>query len=296
MVSWRNVGAEQGHLTWDDYLELGVIRAVDVALAVAQTDKVNALGFCVGGTLLGCAAAVLVGRGEEKIASLTFLTTMLDFSESGEIGLLIDEASVAAREQTIGSGGVVPGRELGFVFSTLRGNDLIWPYVVGNYLEGRQPDAFDILYWNADSTNLPGPMYCWYVRNTYLENNVCVPGRTVQCDVPLGEIKVPAYVLASREDHIVPWQTAYRTTMLVKGPVRFTLAASGHIAGVINPAARNKRSHWIDGRPGGDAQGWLATAQEVPEAGGATGAHGSSIGPATPFRRARSSALRSFRR
>ena len=298
MVSWRNVGTEQGHLTWDDYLELGAIRAVDVALAVAQTDKVNALGFCVGGTLLGCAAAVLVGRGEEKIASLTFLTTMLDFSESGEIGLLIDEASVAAREQTIGSGGVVPGRELGFVFSTLRGNDLIWPYVVGNYLEGRQPDAFDILYWNADSTNLPGPMYCWYVRNTYLENNVCVPGRTVQCDVPvdLGEIKVPAYVLASREDHIVPWQTAYRTTTLVKGPVRFTLAASGHIAGVINPAARNKRSHWIDGRPGGDAQGWLATAQEVPEAGGATGAHGSSIGPATPFRRARSSALRSFRR
>ena len=266
MVSWRNVGTEQGHLTWDDYLELGVIRAVDVALAVAQTDKVNALGFCVGGTLLGCAAAVLVGRGEEKIASLTFLTTMLDFSESGEIGLLIDEASVAAREQTIGSGGVVPGRELGFVFSTLRGNDLIWPYVVGNYLEGRQPDAFDILYWNADSTNLPGPMYCWYVRNTYLENNVCVPRRTVQCDVPvdLGEIKVPAYVLASREDHIVPWQTAYRTTTLVKGPVRFTLAASGHIAGVINPAARNKRSHWIDGRPGGDAQGWLATAQEVP--------------------------------
>jgi polyhydroxyalkanoate synthase subunit PhaC len=209
---------------------------------------------------------VLAGRGEDKIASLTFLTTMLDFSESGEIGLLIDEASVAAREQTIGSGGVVPGRELGFVFSTLRGNDLIWPYVVGNYLEGRQPDAFDILYWNADSTNLPGPMYCWYVRNTYLENNVCVPRRTVQCDVPvdLGEIKAPAYVLASREDHIVPWPTAHRTTALLKGPVRFTLAASGHIAGVINPAARNKRSHWIDGKLGGDAEGWLATAQEMP--------------------------------
>jgi polyhydroxyalkanoate synthase len=112
----------------------------------------------------------------------------------------------------------MPGRELAFVFSTLRGNDLIWPYVVGNYLEGRQPDTFDILYWNADSTNLPGPMYCWYVGNTYLENNLRIPGKTIQCDIPinLGDIDVPTYVLASREDHIVPWQTAYRTTRLIK--------------------------------------------------------------------------------
>ena len=158
MVSWRNVGADQGHLTWDDYLELGIMRAIDVALSVTGADKVNALGFCVGGTMLGCAAAILAARGERKIKSLTLLTTMLDFTESGEIGLLIDEASVASREQTIGKAGIMPGRELAFVFSTLRGNDLIWPYVVGNYLEGRQPDAFDILYWNADSTNLPGPM------------------------------------------------------------------------------------------------------------------------------------------
>jgi poly[(R)-3-hydroxyalkanoate] polymerase subunit PhaC len=172
MVSWRNISADQGHLTWDDYLDLGVMRAIDVAIAVTGTKKANLLGFCVGGTMLGCAAAVLAARGERKIASLTFLTTMLDFSEAGEIGLLIDEASVATCEQTIGSGGAMPGRELAVVFSTLRGNDLIWPYVVGNYLEGRQPDAFDILYWNADSTNLPGPMYCWYVRNTYLENNL----------------------------------------------------------------------------------------------------------------------------
>jgi polyhydroxyalkanoate synthase subunit PhaC len=161
MVSWRNITADQGHLTWDDYLELGVMRAIDVAIAVTGADKANALGFCVGGTMLGCAAAVLAARGEDKIASLTFLTTMLDFSDAGEIGLLIDDASVAARDRTIGYGGVMPGQELAFVFSTLRGNDLIWPYVVGNYLEGRQPDAFDILYWNADSTNLPGPMYCW---------------------------------------------------------------------------------------------------------------------------------------
>ena len=204
MVSWRNISADQGHLTWDDYLELGILCAIDVALAVTGADKVNALGFCVGGTMLGCAAAVLAARGGDKIQSLTFLTTMLDFTESGEIGLLIDESSVLTREQTIGKGGIMPGGELAFVFSTLRGNDLIWPYVVGNYLEGRQPDAFDILFWNADSTNLPGPMYCWYVRNTYLENNLRIPGKTIQCDVPvdLAQIDIPMYVLASREDHI----------------------------------------------------------------------------------------------
>jgi polyhydroxyalkanoate synthase len=265
MVSWRNITAEQGHLTWDDYLELGIMSAIDVALAVTGADKANALGFCVGGTMLGCAAAVLAGRGEDKIASLTFLATMLDFSDAGEIGLLVDDASVAARERTIGGGGVFPGRELAFVFSTLRGNDLIWPYVVGNYLEGRQPDAFDILYWNADSTNLPGPMYCWYVRNAYLENSICTPGKTTQCKTPvdLMQIDIPAYVLSCREDHIGPWHTAYITTRLISGEVRFTLAASGHIAGVINPASRNKRSFWIDGELG-KPERWLETAREMP--------------------------------
>jgi polyhydroxyalkanoate synthase len=266
MVSWRNVNTEQGHLTWNDYLELGIAQAIDSALAITGVDRLNALGFCVGGTLLGCAAGVLAARGEQKIASLTFMTTMLDFSDPGEIGLLIDEAGVAARERTIGKGGIMPGEELAFVFSTLRGNDLIWPYVSGNYLEGRQPDAFDLLFWNADSTNLPGPMYCWYVRNTYLENNLCVPGKTVHCGVPLdlGQINVPTYVLASREDHIVPWRTAYRTSKLVSGSVRFVLAASGHIAGAINPASRNKRSFWIDGKLGGQPEHWLEFAREVP--------------------------------
>jgi poly[(R)-3-hydroxyalkanoate] polymerase subunit PhaC len=266
MLSWRNVTAEQGHLTWDDYLELGIAQAIDSALAITGADQLNALGFCVGGTLLGCGAGVLAAHGEQKIASLTFMTTMLDFSDPGEIGLLIDEAGVAARERTIGKGGIMPGEELAFVFSTLRGNDLIWPYVSGNYLEGRQPDAFDLLFWNADSTNLPGPMYCWYVRNTYLENNLCVPGKTVQCGAPLdlGQINVPTYVLASREDHIVPWRTAYRTTKLVSGSVRFVLAASGHIAGAINPASRNKRSFWIEGKLGKEAEQWLESAREIP--------------------------------
>lgn len=265
VVSWRNVAAEQGHLTWDDYIEIGIAQAIDTALAITGSDRVNALGFCVGGTLLGCAAAVLAGRGARKIGSLTFMTTMLDFSDAGEIGLLIDETGVAARERMIGGGGIMPGEELGFVFSTLRGNDLIWPYVSENYLEGRQPDAFDLLFWNADGTNLPGPMYCWYVRNTYLENNLCVSGKTTLCGVPLdlGRIDVPTYVMASREDHIVPWRTAYRTTQLVSGTVTFVLAASGHIAGAINPASRNKRSYWTDGKLGGSAEQWLDHAREV---------------------------------
>jgi polyhydroxyalkanoate synthase len=211
--------------------------------------------------------------------------------------LLIDEQSVAAREQTIGGGGILPARELAFVFSTLRGNDLIWPYVVGNYLEGRQPDAFDILYWNADSTNLPGPMYCWYVRNTYLENNLRNPGETTQCGVKvdLSAIDVPTYVLASREDHIVPWQTAYRTTQLVSGDTRFVLAASGHIAGVINPAARHKRNFWAEGEQGKRPEHWRRRAR-CPEAGGRTGAPGFVLTPARRCGHARAWAAPRFPR
>jgi polyhydroxyalkanoate synthase len=158
----------------------------------------------------------------------------------------------------------MPGRELAFVFSTLRGNDLIWPYVVGNYLEGRQPDAFDILYWNADSTNLPGPMYCWYVRNTYLENKLREPAGVSVLGVPVdfGSVAVPVYVLATREDHIVPWRTAHRTTQLIGGDARFVLGASGHVAGVINPASKNKRSYWTGANTGADADAWLAGAAE----------------------------------
>src|SRR5205085_5464531 len=172
MVSWRNVGPEQSHYRWDDYLELGVFAALRAAQEIADADEVNALGFCVGGTLLGAALAVMAAKGDDSVASVTLLAAMLDFSETGQIGLFIDEASVAAREATVGKGGILPGTELAFVFSSLRANDLIWPYVVNNYLLGGKPAAFDLLYWNADSTNLPGSMYCYYVRNAYLENKL----------------------------------------------------------------------------------------------------------------------------
>jgi polyhydroxyalkanoate synthase subunit PhaC len=264
MVSWRNVTEDLGHLTWDDYVEKGVLEALEVARAVSGAEKVNALGFCVGGTLLGVALAVAASRGETGVESATFLASMLDFSDTGEIGLFIDEPSVALREASIGKGGIMPGRDLALVFSALRANDLVWPYVVNNYLKGKPPEAFDLLYWNADSTNLPGPMYCWYVRNTYLENNLREPARVSVLGAPvdLGKITVPAYVLATREDHIVPWRTAYRTTQLLGGDARFVLGASGHVAGVVNPASRNKRSFWTGPNRGPDPDAWLAAAAE----------------------------------
>jgi polyhydroxyalkanoate synthase subunit PhaC len=264
LISWRSAVPEMGHLTWDDYLEKGPLKAVDVILNITGAERTNALGFCVGGTILSCAAAVMAARQERKLATITLLTTMLDFSDTGEIGLLIDDASVALREATIGEGGILPGKELAFTFGTLRANDLIWRYVVDSYLKGATPDAFDLLYWDSDSVSLPGPMYCWYTRNTYLENNIRDPGKTMQCGVPvdLSKIDVPVYLLASREDHIVPWKSAFRSKDLVGGPARFVLAASGHVAGVINPPARNKRSHWLNDDLESDPQGWFDGAEE----------------------------------
>jgi polyhydroxyalkanoate synthase len=265
LVSWRNVSAEQGRLTWDDYLRDGIMKTIDVAREVAGADKVNTLGFCVGGTLLASALAVMKARGEDKAASITLLTSMLDFSDTGEIGALVSKESVAAREAAIGTGGLMQGKELFFTFSSLRANDLMWQYVVNSYLKGKAPPAFDILYWNSESTNLPGPMFCWYVRNTYLENNLASPGKTVQCGVPvdLAQIDVPAFVYASREDHIVPWRTAYASTQILSGESTFVLGASGHIAGVINPPAKQKRNYWAGGTAGPDAEKWMSTAESI---------------------------------
>jgi polyhydroxyalkanoate synthase len=265
MVSWRNVELEQGRYRWDDYLELGVFSALRVAKEITQADKVNALGFCVGGTLLGAGLAVMAAKGEDIVESVTFLAAMLDFSETGQIGLFVDEASVATREATIGQGGILPGQDLAFVFSSLRANDLVWPYVVNNYLLGGRPAAFDLLYWNADSTNLPGPMYCYYLRNTYLENNLRVPEKLTNCGVPvdLGRVNLPMFGLATREDHIVPWRSAYRTLHLLGGDDKtFVLGASGHIAGVVNPASKNRRSHWIGSPYPREPEDWFNTAQE----------------------------------
>jgi polyhydroxyalkanoate synthase len=278
LVSWRNAGPGQAKLTWDDYIEHGALRAIDVARRITKADKVNTLGFCIGGTLLASALAVQAARDEHPAASVTLLTTLLDFTDTGELGLFVSEPAVAAFEAAIGNVGLLTGSELAQVFASLRANDLIWPYVVNGYLEGKAPPAFDLLYWNSDATNLPGPMFCWYLRNTYLENKLREPRGTVQCgeQVDLGAIKVPAFIYASKEDHIVPWKTAYASTQLLAGDTTFVLGASGHIAGVINPPAKKKRNYWAlarTGAPGaaggqarlpGDPDSWFGAAESVP--------------------------------
>ena len=271
MVSWKNPHEPEAKMTWDDYVELGPIAALKVVQEISKVDKLNVLGFCVGGTLLATALAVLAARGEEPAASLTLLTALLDFTDAGVLDVFIDEAHVRLREQTIGAGGLMPGKDLANTFSSLRPNDLVWNYVVSNYLEGKAPRAFDLLYWNGDCTNLPGPMYAWYLRNTYLENNLKVPGKLKVCGakVNLGRVKLPTYVFAAREDHIVPWKSAYASAHCLAeagpGSIRFVLGASGHIAGTVNPASKNKRSFWVSEHKHlpGEADGWLHEATEV---------------------------------
>ncbi|WP_110401363.1 class I poly(R)-hydroxyalkanoic acid synthase [Sphaerotilus hippei] len=271
VVSWRNPDDGMAARTWDDYVEHGVIQALRTVQDISGSAQVNALGFCVGGTLLACALAVLAARGEQPAASVTLLTTFLDFSRTGVLDLFIDEDMVRLREMSIGAQAaqgpkLLKGKELATTFSFLRPNELVWNYVVGNYLKGELPPPFDLLYWNSDSTNLPGPMYCWYLRNTYLEDKLKQPGALTVCgeSVDLRTIQAPVYLYASREDHIVPWESAYLSTGILSGPKRFVLGASGHIAGVINPPAKKKRNYWLcDAQPDSAAE-WFAQAQEHP--------------------------------
>ena len=266
MLSWRNITPKLGHLTWDDYLQQGVMQAIDVALDITGADQVNTLGFCIGGALLASAVSVMQTHDQDTVASMTLLTTMLDYTDTGEIGHLVTEMSVSKREKEIGNGGVMHGKELALTFSSLRANDLIWRYVTNSYLKGKAPPAFDLLYWNADATNLPGPMFTWYVRNTYLENNLRVPGRTIQCGVPVDllKISIPTYLYASREDHLVPWNTCFESIKILGGNSTFILGASGHIAGVINAPAKNKRNYWVNGALDGTKDDWLSSAESVP--------------------------------
>jgi polyhydroxyalkanoate synthase len=198
------------------------------------------------------------------------LTTLLDFDDTGILDVFVDEMQVSMREKTIGDGGMMPGRDLASTFSSLRANDLVWNYVQKNYLKGETPPSFDLLYWNADSTNLPGPMFCWYLRNTYLENSLKQPGKLTVAGnkIDLGKIDAPVFIYGSREDHIVPWQAAYASSVLLnpkkKNRNRFVLGASGHIAGVVNPPAKKKRSYWTNSQMSGDAQSWFDGAVEHP--------------------------------
>ena len=269
LVSWKNPDATMSKVTWDDYVGDGVIKAIEVVKDIGGIDQINVLGFCVGGTLTSTALAVLAARKKDYVASLTLLTTLLDYSDSGILDVFIDEGMVKLRESTIGGEGghfgMMSGLDLGNTFSFLRPNDLVWNYVVENYLKGNSPPPFDLLYWNGDSTNLPGPMYCWYLRHTYLQNELIKSGKLTVCGekVDLGKITVPSYIYASHDDHIVPWKSAYQSTHILKGKNRFVLGASGHIAGVINPPAKNKRHYFENNKLAKTADEWLAAAKEI---------------------------------
>jgi len=273
LISWRNPQPTDADgvdaATWGDYLQQGVLKAIEVASDISRQPRINALGFCVGGTLLAAALALAHAQGRQPVGALTLLTTLLDFKETGVLDVFVDEFHASAREYQLGRGGLMSARELGTTFSFLRPSELVWNYVVSNYMKGEAPPAFDLLFWNADGTNLPGPFFAWYFRNTYLENNLKEPGR-VRVDghgLDLGSLTMPAYIYGSREDHIVPWPSAYASTGLVRGPVRFVLGASGHIAGVINPPAKRRRSYWAHDADAAarapmpaDPDGWLEAA------------------------------------
>lgn len=274
LVSWRNPDKTLGKVTWDDYVEKGAIEAIRVAREITGAPKVNAFGFCVGGTIVTTALAVLAARGEQPAASLTLLTTLLDFEDTGVLDVFIDESQVSQREKQLAKGGLMPGRDLATTFSSLRPNDLVWNYVQSNYLKGKEPPPFDLLYWNSDSTNLPGPMFCYYLRNMYLENKLREPGAltTAGAKIDLGAIDAPVFIYGSREDHIVPWDAAYKSMKLLNPGKpknnRYVLGASGHIAGVINPASKGKRSYWTnDAKPKAkakilDDKAWMEGATE----------------------------------
>lgn len=276
LISWRNPlpGDTDGikDATWGDYLKHGVLQAVDIASDVTGQAQINTLGFCVGGTLLASALALALADGRDPVASLTLLTTLLDFDDTGVLDVFVDELHASSREQQLGHGCLMSARELGTTFSFLRPNELVWNYVVNNYLKGESPQAFDLLYWNADGTNLPGPFFTWYFRNTYLENNLKVPNRvTVDGQgIDLGRLAMPAYIYGSRDDHIVPWRTSFAATRLLSGSSRYVLGASGHIAGVINPAAKKRRNYWAhdtQSAPGKEFPGpeaWLDAATQHP--------------------------------
>lgn len=264
MISWVNPTSELADYNFDDYMRKGSLAAIEEVKAITGQAKVNVTGFCVGGTLLSMTAAYLRGLGDESIASLTFLTTLLDFSEPGEVGNYLSEEMVPMIEKNADMKGVLDGRIVGMSFSLLRENSLFWSFFIDNYLKGKDPAPFDILYWNSDSTNITAACFKQYLHATYWENKLKDPGALVIDDVPidLGNIDMPSYFLSTIADHIVLWQSAYEGTKLVSGDRRFVLAGSGHLAGVINPIEGGKYPHWINENLPDTAQEWFDGAQE----------------------------------
>jgi polyhydroxyalkanoate synthase len=248
VISWVNPSSKLAEKGFEDYMSEGYLAALDAIEAATGEREINAIGYCLGGTLLGATLAYMAANGDDRIKSATFFVSMLDFAESGELGVFIDEEQLRTLEGKMSRRGYLEGTEMATTFNLLRANDLIWSFVVNNYLMGNEPFPFDLLYWNSDSTRMPAKMHSFYLRKMYQENLLATQGGISLNGVPidLGKIKIPAYFLSTREDHIAPWKSTYRGTQLLGGKKRFVLAASGHIAGVVNPPEGGKYSHWVN--------------------------------------------------
>ena len=265
VISWVNPGESLADKSFEDYMTLGPFAALDAIKQATGEREVNVIGYCLGGTLLAATLAYMAVKGDDRFASATFFTTMVDFKEAGELSVFIDEEQLAALEERMSEKGYLDARAMATTFNMLRANDLIWSFVVNNYLLGKDPFPFDLLYWNADSTRMPAAMHSFYLRQMYQENKLSQGEiKLLDTKIDLTKIKLPAFILSTREDHIAPWKSTYAATQLYKGPVKFTLAASGHIAGVVNPPAAKKYSHWVNDKNPPTPEEWLKTAKEKP--------------------------------
>jgi polyhydroxyalkanoate synthase subunit PhaC len=265
MVSWVNPDQQLAEKGFDDYMQEGVYAALDAVHKATGERELNAIGYCLGGTLLATTLAHMAARGEDRIKTATFFVTMTDFEEAGELGVFIDEEQLRALEEKMNKRGFLEGSEMASTFNMLRANDLIWSFVVNNYLLGQEPFPFDLLYWNDDSTRMPARMHSFYLRRMYQQNDLVKPGAITLLGEPidLRKIKVPSYLISTREDHIAPWKSTYKATQIYSGPIRFVLAASGHIAGIANPPDSGKYSHWINDNLPPTADEWFAGATEL---------------------------------
>ena len=266
VVSWVNPDETLAHKTFEDYMVEGPLAALDAMEKATGQREANVTGYCLGGTLLASTLAYMASKGDDRIVSASYLTTMVDFKEAGELSIFIDEEQLQALETKMNKQGYLDGSAMATTFNMLRANDLIWSFVVNNYLMGKEPFPFDLLYWNSDSTRMPAAMHSFYLRNMYQENKLAQPGGISLMDTPidLTTIKTPTFILATREDHIAPWKSAYAATHIYGGPIRFVLSASGHIAGVVNPPGANKYSHWINSKLPASPDAWLEGAEQRP--------------------------------
>jgi polyhydroxyalkanoate synthase len=265
VASWVNPDEHLAQKGFDDYMREGVYAALDAIEKATGERGINAIGYCLGGTLLATTLAHMAARGDDRVKSATYFVTMTDFAEAGELGVFIDEEQLKSLEERMGRRGFLEGAEMATTFNMLRANDLIWSFVVNNYLLGQEPFPFDLLYWNDDSTRMPARMHSFYLRRMYQQNDLVKPGELELLGerIDLRRITVPSYLISTREDHIAPWQSTYRATQIYRGPVRFVLAASGHIAGVVNPPESGKYSHWINESLPPDPEEWFRGATEL---------------------------------